>query len=118
MARHLGDTESPRDALSAVPHLSLHEMTHSGSGAICCAGSWGCCDAVTKTIQVKRLEEARSTGADLLLTACPKCEVHLRCTAKGMGELGLEIQDLTGLVAEALRSERATVSTSAKGSKD
>ena len=116
MARHLGDTVSPREALTAVPGLSLEEMAHEGSSAICCAGSWNCCDAVTKTIQVNRLQEAKNTGADLLVTACPKCEIHLRCTLKGVGETELELRDLTGLVAEALSEEPATIPISAKRS--
>jgi Fe-S oxidoreductase len=117
LARHLGDTESPREALSAIPGVTIDEMAHSDIASICCAGSWNCCDAVTKTIQVNRLDEAKRTGSELLVTACPKCEVHLKCTAKGMEEVDFEIKDLAGFVAEALSRKSETVSLSSKGGK-
>ena len=118
MARHLADTVSPRGALTAIPGISLHEMAHMGTNAICCAGSWGCCDATTKTIQVNRIEEARKTGAGLLVTACPKCEIHLRCTVKGIGEEEFALRDLTGLVAECLSDEPAMSTVSSKRTAD
>jgi len=36
-------------------------------------------DAYSKALQVKRLRQARETGSNLLVTACPKCQIHLRC---------------------------------------
>jgi Fe-S oxidoreductase len=118
LARHLDDTASPRAALSAIPGLSFHEMAHAGANAICCAGSWNCCDATTKTIQANRIEEAKKTGAGLLVTACPKCEIHLRCTLTGAGEEELVLQDLTGLVARCLSDEPALSPVSSKRTTD
>lgn len=110
LARHLGDTDSPREVIGALPGTVFKEMAHAGVAAICCAGnSWNGCDAITKTIQVKRLKEASNTGADLLVTACPKCEIHLKCALKGLEEPGIEIRDLTGLIAEAMAGEGAQI---------
>jgi Fe-S oxidoreductase/coenzyme F420-reducing hydrogenase delta subunit len=107
LARHLDDTESPRKALASIPDMRLVEMAHSRKAAICCAGnSWIACDAGTKEIQANRLAEARKTGASVLVTACPKCEIHLKCALHDEEHAGLEIQDLISLIAEAL-PERA-----------
>jgi Fe-S oxidoreductase len=103
LGRHTGDCEAPRRALESVPDLALHEMPRSRSRAVCCAGSWLRCDQTTRRIQADRLEEARLTGAELMVTACPKCLVHYRCAqAAGPDEAALEIRDLTALIAGAL----------------
>ncbi|MBU0690282.1 hydrogenase iron-sulfur subunit [bacterium] len=102
LSRHLGDTESLRDALAAVPGLSVKEMAHSGKTSICCAGNWVNCDAATKQLQSIRLREATATGAKVLATACPKCEIHLKCALKGNEEIQLEIRDITAIIADAL----------------
>ena len=47
----------------------------------------------------------QAAGADVLVTACPKCEVHLRCALSDpvlTGELDLEIMDLAALAASHL----------------
>ena len=52
-----------------------------------------------------RLREARASGADVLVTACPKCQIHLKCAMKDPNvgdEFAIEIRDLSEIVAEAL----------------
>jgi len=54
---------------------------------------------------VGRLREARATGAKVLVTACPKCQVHLRCAMKDpklAGEIEIEMRDVAELMAGAL----------------
>jgi len=54
---------------------------------------------------VDRLREARATGAELLITACAKCQIHFKCAMDDVGlgeEIGMEIRDLVTLVDEAL----------------
>ncbi len=106
MGRHLGIYEAPRKLLEAVPDVELVEMAHSGKSAACCAGgTWSNCDRFAKQIQVDRLKEARATGAETLVTACPKCQVHFRCTMKDPkqgSEIEIELRDLAELAADAL----------------
>jgi len=108
LGRHLGVYEPPRELLTAVPGVELVEMRRSRAGAICCAGgTWSNCDRFAKQIQVGRLREARATGAETLVTACPKCQIHLRCAMKDpkLGEeIAIEIKDVTEIVAGALAS--------------
>ena len=108
LGRHLGIYDPPREALAAVPGVELAEMSRSGRAAICCAGgTWSNCDRFAKNIQVQRLKEARATGAEVLVTACPKCQVHFRCAMKDPnleGDIKIEMQDIAELVEEAVSS--------------
>jgi len=106
LGRHLGIYEPPRRVLSAVPGVELVEMARTGPTARCCAGgTWSHCDRFAKQIQVERLREARSTGADVLVTACPKCRIHFRCAMRdedARAETEIEMRDLAEVVAQAL----------------
>jgi len=103
LGRHLGVTEAPRQVLRAVPGLELVDMGRSGARAVCCAGgTWSSCDRYAKQIQVERLREARATGAEVLVTACPKCQVHLRCAMQDPNPIEIEMRDLAEVVSAAL----------------
>jgi heterodisulfide reductase subunit D len=106
LGRHLGIYDPPRQAMNAIPGLELVEMRHAGPRATCCAGgTWSNCDRYAKAIQVERLREARDTGAQTLVTACPKCQVHLACAMhdpKLGDQIKIEMRDVVELVADAL----------------
>jgi len=101
----MGVYEQPRQVIRALG-LEIVEMEHSGKNALCCGTScWTNCGAINKQIQVDRLREARATGAELLITACAKCQIHFKCAMDDVGageETGIEIKDLVTLVDEAL----------------
>lgn len=105
LGRHLGVYEDPRRVIATLGY-ELVEMASNQGRALCCGTSaWTHCGATAKEIQVDRLEEATATGAKLLITACPKCQIHFRC-AQDDPHLGdgvrIEIRDLATLVAEAM----------------
>ncbi|UCD18338.1 MAG: (Fe-S)-binding protein [Candidatus Zixiibacteriota bacterium] len=105
LGRYLGVYRQPREALSSIPGLRMYEMRHSGRGAICCGTTnWMNCDATSHQIQRNRLNEARATGAKTLVTACPKCQIHLRCTtcSKEPEKVDIALSDLVNIVASAL----------------
>ncbi len=108
LGRHLGIYDAPRQVIEALG-LELVEMEHSGKNALCCGTScWTNCGAVNKRIQVDRLREAQATGAELLVTACAKCQIHFKCAlddAMVGEEIGIEIRDLVTLVDEVLAQE-------------
>jgi len=67
---------------------------------------WTHCDAANKAIQVQRLREAKATGADVMVTACLKCQIHFKCAlmdARLKDEIGIEMVDLAALVAAQLK---------------
>jgi heterodisulfide reductase subunit D len=107
LGRHLGVYEPPREVLRALPGIELSEMRKSGPSATCCAGgTWSYCDRYAKTIQVGRLREAKATGADVLVTACPKCQIHFRCAMKDPrlgADIGIAVRDVAQLALEALQ---------------
>jgi Fe-S oxidoreductase len=97
--------DEPRQILSAVAGLELAEMEQSREKALCCgATSWLQCGAVNRQIQKQRLAQAEASQAEILVTACPKCQIHLKCAQKSgnANDQGIEIQDLASLVARSL----------------
>lgn len=106
LGRHMGIYDAPRKILAALPGVELVEMPRSRQRAICCGvGGFQNCTSFSKAIQANRLKEARSTGADTLVTACPKCEIHLKCAMNDpvlAEEVGLRIVDLAALAATHL----------------
>jgi Fe-S oxidoreductase len=105
LGRYLNDYDSPRTVLASIPGLTLHEMAHSGPGAICCGTTnWMNCDATSRQIQRSRLAEAKATGAQTLVTACPKCQIHFRCSGCGdeSEKIDIEVTDLVNVVASAM----------------
>jgi heterodisulfide reductase subunit D len=106
LGRHMGVYDAPRALLNAMPGVTLEEMRRSRERAICCGvGGWTNCTSFTKQLQVARLREAACAGASVLVTACPKCEIHFNCTMNDSAlkdEVGLEITDLLALAASRL----------------
>jgi heterodisulfide reductase subunit D len=112
LGRHLGVYDAPRKVLESIPGIELVEMKHSGLESICCGTSaWTNCDSYSDMLRGERLCEATETGAELLITACPKCQTHFRCAMMDKGEEHrstpkIEIMDLANLVANAIEKGR------------
>jgi heterodisulfide reductase subunit D len=106
LGRHMGIYDEPRHALSHWKALSLTEMAHHHKRAICCGvSSWMNCSQVSKQIQARRLREAQATGSDIMVTSCPKCQIHFQCALLDQNlkeEVTFKIKDLTEVVAENL----------------
>ncbi len=106
LGRMSGIYDEPRAILDAIPGLTVVEMSHHRGTALCCGTqSWINCGAINKQLQVDLLKEAKATGADVLLTACPKCQIHLKCAMHDevLGQdIKIKIQDFAGFVAGAL----------------
>ena len=84
-------------------------MQDRGPGAICCGNcAWTGCDSFSKAMQVKRIGQAKDTGSDLVITACPKCQIHLRCAMEDpfLGEeLRMDMMDLTSALVKTIQWE-------------
>jgi heterodisulfide reductase subunit D len=106
LGRHLGIYDAPREVLAKIEGSEFQEMAHHHHRAICCGVSgWMNCSQISKQIQTTRLREAQATGADTLVTACAKCQIHFRCAMLDKQlkeELNIEIKDLTEVVVENL----------------
>lgn len=98
-----GIYEEPRRVLGAVPGLELFEMERIKEYSWCCGAGGGVYDAFPEFAAWtarERLEEAASTGASAIVTACPWCE---RVFMDAVGENGLELKilDVVDVVARA-----------------
>jgi Fe-S oxidoreductase len=106
LGRFLGVYDQPRQALSAIPGLELHELDRIRQGAVCCGTTnWMNCDGTSKKIQYERLSEAKAAGADTMVTACPKCQIHFRCSECGdkSQTTGIALTDFVNVIASALK---------------
>jgi len=94
--------DGPRKILTQIAGERFVEMERNRENAVCCGTSgWANCSTGSKQIQVERLLEAKATGAETLVTACPKCQIHLNCALNNL-EMDLKIKDLTVVLAEAM----------------
>jgi hypothetical protein len=56
--------------------------------------------------------EAKKTGAESMLTFCPKCQIHFKCTTHNKLSVDkklvdIHIEDFTNLIANALVNENS-----------
>jgi len=98
--------EQPRSILISISGLDVVEMTDNREKALCCGASpWINCSVINKRIQKERLAQAGATNADILVTACPKCQIHLRCAQKNSENndiCQIEIRDIFDLASQSL----------------
>ena len=57
------------------------------------------------TMAGKVMNDAAATGAETLVTACPKCQIHFRCSECGdkSQTTGLALTDFVNVIASALK---------------
>jgi Fe-S oxidoreductase len=108
LGRYQGIYDEPR-ALIEATGADLVEMRKSRANAICCGSAgWVNCGQCAKGIQTTRLRQAKATGAAVMITACPKCRIHLSCALKDASDEAddragdIKLEDLTSLLARAL----------------
>jgi len=78
LGKHMGVYDAPRRVLSKI--ATLVEMEHNKEDSLCCGAGGGVKAAfgeVAKKIGEKRVEEAKKTGAKLIVTPCPFCKTNL-----------------------------------------
>ncbi len=76
-SRGQGLVDEPRDILRALPNVEFRDMPEADW---CCggAGSYALSHyELSRQVLDRKMENAASTGADLLVTSCPACIVHL-----------------------------------------
>ncbi len=94
LGRKAGIYDPPRKLINLVPGVRLEEMPRNRENSVCCGTSaWIECSECSKTMQIERLREAAGAGASTLITACPKCGIHLACAEQNT-DITLKIEDL------------------------
>lgn len=106
LARFFEDVDSPRFILTEILDAELREMTTNGKLANCC-GAGGLLAVhrpdVSKKVARLRIEEAEETGASLLISGCPRCDVTFTKAMAGDGKNDLRAVNIVDLAAEAVR---------------
>ena len=99
-----GVYQPPRDVLKAIPGLELVEVERTKEAAWCCGGGGAVPQAYPEFgafTAGKRLDEAKSTGAEAIATACPGCVKMLGGAVAADGST-MKAIDVLELVEQAL----------------
>jgi len=99
-----GVYDAPRNVLKSIPGLALVEMERIREYAWCCGAGGGVLEAYpdfAAWTAAERLAEAKATGAEAIVSACPWCERNFADTAKSQDEK-VQVYDIIDLVQMAL----------------
>jgi Fe-S oxidoreductase len=105
LGRYMGEYEAPRLLLTSIPDVELMELEFEKDISRCCGvSSWISCTEGSKRLRQARLKEAEDVGAEVLVTACPKCRIHLNCylSNEKVDPVKVKVEDLTVLLAKAM----------------
>jgi len=99
LGRYAKEYAAPREIIAKLG-LTFKEMWRSGNNSLCCGAGGGVLasdQAKAKEYAANRWQEARATGAKVMLTACPYCFANLQRTKPRT----FQVLDLLTLVAQA-----------------
>ena len=112
LGRQMGIYEEPRELIQSVEGVSIVEMEHSGEDAMCCGvSSMMSCNENARALRVARMEEIKSTGADTMLTSCPKCVSHFECLKFEGDERysDIKILDVVSFLAQQINEKKEKI---------
>jgi Fe-S oxidoreductase len=99
-----GVYEQPRDVIKSIPGIDLVEMERIKEYAWCCGAGGGVIDAYPDFAvwtALERIAEARATGAEAMVTACPWCKSNFVEALNQSGEK-FKILDIVELIEQAV----------------
>jgi glycolate oxidase len=94
--------------INALPSVELVEFPQNRNLAKCCGGGGGLKAYDTEMsleIAYKRIQQASSIGAEMVVSACPSCKSNLQVAAARLRKEKkgrIKVMDITELVAEAI----------------
>jgi len=105
-SRFGGQADLPRKLLKHLCADAPDALVDDGAPTPCCGNSaWVGCDAFSKHFQVQRLQRVHESGSSTMITACPKCQIHLRCAMEDVlrgDDLKVETMDLISAIARSI----------------
>ncbi|MFQ5875234.1 MAG: (Fe-S)-binding protein, partial [Dehalococcoidia bacterium] len=100
LGRGMGDWESPRALIQAIPGIEFVEGQHAKDNTICCGGvSQITRYKYTKHMNYRRMEEVKALKADAVVTLDLGCHLALGHLEN---KYGIEVINLWNLLGEAL----------------
>jgi Fe-S oxidoreductase len=105
LARNLNDVNSIREILHSIPNLEISEPTYTKNYTHCCGWS-GTTHWADKEIAIKeasnRIEELKETGAKIIISACPLCELGLEYGIDDTEKKKLIVKDISEILVDSL----------------
>jgi Fe-S oxidoreductase len=110
LGRHSEVFEEPRKLITRIPGVTLREMENARVDSDCCGMGGGRMWmeppkglVSSQAIAERRVRQALDTGSEILLTACPFCNITLSDAVKSLGqEDAIKAMDITELLTMAL----------------
>lgn len=107
LGRHSEVFEEPRKLIQRIPGVTFVEMENSRADSDCCGMGGGRMWmeppkglVSSQVIAEKRVQQALDTGAEILLTACPFCNITLNDAVKSLEkEDSIKVMDITELIS-------------------
>jgi Fe-S oxidoreductase/nitrate reductase gamma subunit len=105
LGRHNDFYDAPREALSAVPGITINEMEKNRERGFCCGagggGMW--LELPGKRINHLRFDQAMRTGANAIGSACPYCLIMFDDAVKFNNlDESVQTKDISEIIAESL----------------
>ena len=110
LGRQMNIYDEPRELIKNVEGVNIVEMEHHGEDAMCCGvSSMMSCNENARALRVARMEEVRATGANTMLTSCPKCVSHFECLKfeDGTDYDDIEILDVVSFLARQVEAKKS-----------
>ena len=105
LGRHMGIYDQPRAVLRALPGLRLVERAATGKNTLCCGAGGGMrvFESGSRALEIARaaIVSARDAGAEVMVSACPFCEMNLSAASRTMPE-AMPVFDIIDLVHTAV----------------
>jgi Fe-S oxidoreductase len=110
LGRHNGIYDEPREIIRAISGIEFVEMKRCRDRSFCCGGGdvslWHEIQGEQVRMAQRRLDMALDAGADLIVTACPFCLIHLEDAVKTRNLEGrIRVTDLMELVSSTLEED-------------
>ncbi len=114
LGRHNEIYDEPRGVLNAIGGLESIEMHKHRSKSFCCGAGGSRMwleEKIGKRINLERTDQALSTGADVISTACPFCMIMLddavkARTTEGATAEGKEVLDVAQILERSLKDDK------------
>lgn len=112
LGRHNSVYDEPRSVVTSVPGVQTVEMSRCRSQSFCC-GAGGARmwleERLGRRVNLERADEAFTTGADVIATACPYCMIMLDDATKQRQAEGSVAESVRVLdVAQVIERSRPT----------
>lgn len=99
-----GVYDIPREILKAIPGVKLTEMYRIREYAWCCGSGAGVKESYpdfADATAAERIKEARSVGAEALVSSCPRCISNFKNCAAKTGD-NIKVYDIIDLVQQSM----------------